>query len=185
MSIRASRRRQPFRLAMRFAIGWVMVCAAFAGPLQASPRQLFPQMQKVGSASFGWFFWRAFEAELWSVNGKFSWEQPLALAITYRTDFSADELTAATLEEMERVGVWTRERIATLQEPITQCMVSVSDGDTFMAVSEVDSSVILYLNQKRQCEISGPGIKKAYLGIWLSDRSRFPEGTLDLRGRQQ
>lgn len=141
-------------------------------------------MELVGAASFKWLFWRLFDAELRSSEPSFDWDRPLALVITYRTDFSSEELTQATLDEMRRVTSWETARIEVLREPVARCMADVSAGDTFTAVSEDDASVRLYLNRDHRCTLSAPGLKRAYLGIWLSERSRYPEQSLALCGEK-
>lgn len=167
---------------VRFAA--CIACLLWEAPAQgaALSDNKLAGMEKVGAASFSWLFWRLFDAELRSSKSSFDWDRPLALSITYRTNFSSEELTRATLEEIGRVTTWEPSRIEALREPVARCMADVATGDTFTAISEDGASVRLYLNRDYRCTLTAPGLKRAYLGIWLSERSRYPKQSLALRG---
>ena len=43
-------------------------------------------------------------------------------------------------------------------------------------------STTLETGHRINLEKTAPGLKRAYLGIWLSERSRYPKQSLALRG---
>jgi len=138
--------------------------------------------EHIGSGSVGFLFWRFFDAELWGNKGGFDWDSPLALSLTYRTDFTARDLTDSTLEEMARINGWPERRLADFRAEIAPCMANVKPGDRFTAASPHPDRVVLYFNGVRLCELAMPNIRRAYLGIWLSSDSRFPEQSRRLTG---
>ena len=135
-----------------------------------------------GSASVGFLLWQVFDADLWAPDGRFGWDAPLALSLIYRTDFSARELTDSTIEEMERIAGWQPERLAEFRSEIGPCMTDVGDGDRFTAASPEPDRIVLYLNGEQRCELTEAGLRRAYLGIWLSQNSRFPDESRKLIG---
>ena len=165
--------------------GAAMLSQMSTHAMSATPvpvRTVTESLQPVGQTTFRFLFWRYFEAELWTVSGRFDWNEPMALALTYRTDFSAADLTEATVDEMDRVSDWSRAKIEGLRPQIAACMADVDDGDSYLAYSPDANVVELYLNGAHKCRLSAPGIRQAYMGIWLSTRSRFPDKSLALRG---
>jgi hypothetical protein len=166
------------------------IALAFLIPALASANPIRPveidrqgmNLQHAGSGSVGFLFWQFFDADLWATNGRFSWDQPLALSLTYRTDFSARELTDSTIEEMARINGWPKDRLSGFRSEIAPCMSDVSDGDRFTAASPAPDRIVLFLNGDERCDLSMPGLRRAYLNIWLSENSRFPDQSRRLTG---
>jgi len=141
------------------------------------------EQRLVGKSEFQFLFWHFFDAALWTPDGQFDWRQPMTLSLVYRTDFSAEDLTDSTIEEMARVSDWSEERLATFRTEVAPCMTDVDEGDRFTAHSPSTDEIVLYLNGQERCRWQAPGLRQAYIGIWLSERSRFPEKSARLMGR--
>lgn len=169
---------------------WTTIAAALLLPMLAAANPMRPaelgqmsaEMEHVGSSSVGFLFWDAFDANLWAPEGRFSWERPAALSLTYRTDFSKRKLTDSTIKEMKRIAGWKPERLADFRANIAPCMSDVVAGDRFTAASPTPDRIVLYLNGEQRCDLTEPGLRRAYLGIWLSQNSRFPDESRKLMG---
>ncbi len=167
-----------------------VIAAALLLPVLAAANPMRPaeldrqgmDLEHAGSGSVGFLFWQFFDADLWATGGRFSWEKPSALSLTYRTEFSARELTESTIEEMARINGWPEERLTAFRADIAPCMSDVSDGDRFTAASPSPDRIVLYLNGSERCDLSMPGLRRAYLNIWLSQNSRFPDQSRKLTG---
>ena len=176
-----------FLAAIITAVSTLMaVSLPIAGPASASPppevAAAIPDAKPVGRATFSLLFWDLFEGSLWSNDGSFSWEAPLALSLTYNTDFTAEELTDQTIDELDRLTNWSKVDLATFRSTIAPCMANVGSGDRFTALSAGADTVQLFLNGKAKCQLNQPGLRRAYLQIWLSEDSRFPSKSRQLTG---
>lgn len=167
-----------------------IIAAALLLPMLAAANPIRPaeldrqgnELEHAGSASVGFLIWRFFDANLWAPGGRFGWDRPSALTLTYRTDFSARELTDSTIEELERIAGWSPDRLADFRSDIAGCMADVGDGDRFTAASPEPDRIVLYLNGEQRCDLTEIGLRRAYLGIWLSQNSRFPDESRKLIG---
>tara|TARA_R110002096_G_scaffold13392_4_gene47572 strand:- start:328 stop:834 length:507 start_codon:yes stop_codon:yes gene_type:complete len=164
----------------------VLIGLALPGALAAAmPQEVttaLPQAKPVGSAKVSFLFWRVFEANLWSDADEFSWQRPLALSLVYRRDFSAQELTDSSIQEMDRLTDWSRQDLATFRTDLAPCMANVGDGDRITAVGRSEDSVEIYLNGQQRCSLEQPGLRRAFFSIWLSQNSKFPEQSRQLLG---
>jgi hypothetical protein len=151
----------------------------------AEVRAAIQAPQPVGQATFSWLFWDLFDGSLWSNGGKFSWDQPFALTLTYRTDFSARELTDQTMSELDRLTNWSDDTLASFTGEVARCMADVGNGDRFTATGNMPDRVVLYLNGQQRCSLEKPGLRGQFFRIWLSDNSKFPAKSRQLTGRPE
>lgn len=125
----------------------------------------------------------AYEGRLFTEGGiAFAPNSPAALELVYRRAFSAAQLARATRSELERLypGAGGIEvSIAAIQT----CFRDVDDGDSYMAISQSPDSLALWLNGTQTCRLTQPGIGQRFLSIWLSDESRYPRLSRQLRGQ--
>ena len=176
---------------MRRRLAAIILAAAlpFAGsaPLAATeiPAEVRAAIQTpkpVGQATFTWLFWDLFDGALWSADGNFTWEKPFALTLTYRTNFSAQELTEQTISELDRLTNWSDETLASFTGEVARCMADVGDGDRFTATGTIPDRVVLYLNGRQRCSLEKPGLRSQFFRIWLSGNSKFPAKSRQLTG---
>lgn len=144
-----------------------------------------PAPQAVGQATFTWLFWDLFDGALWSADGRFSWSAPFALTLTYRTGFSAEELTDQTIGELDRLTDWPEATLASFRGEVARCMADVGAGDRFTATGTAEDRVALYLNGERRCTLEKPDLRGHFFRIWLSEDSQFPERSRQLTGRRE
>ena len=139
----------------------------------------------VGQATFSWLFWDLFDGSLWSTDGRFAWDKPFALTLTYRTDFSAQELTDQTMSELDRLTNWSDDTLASFTGEVARCMADVRNGDRFTATGAIPDRVVLYQNGQQRCSLEKPGLRGQFFRIWLSDNSKFPAKSRQLTGRPE
>lgn len=170
---------------LAFALLMTAGGAAVAREAPSEVQAAIPAPQPVGQATFTWLFWDLFDGALWSADGRFSWDEPFALTLTYRTDFSAEELTDQTIGELDRLTNWPDETLAALRGEVARCMADVGEGDRFTATGAAADRVVLYLNGQQRCALEKPGLRSNFFRIWLSEDSQFPERTRQLTGRRE
>ncbi len=167
-------------------IGTLVLGLTAAAPAVAEkPPELVgaPEAQtKVGETAFRVMFWTVFDASLWSANPSFDWTSPFALSLTYARDFTAEQLTEKTVEEMARLSRRPESAFYDFGKTFNACVSDVGEGDRITAVSRGPDTARLYLNGDMRCELEAPGLRESFFGIWLSRDSLFPEATAKLIG---
>lgn len=135
----------------------------------------------LGEARYSLLAWPVFDAQLWSQHSAFSWQHPFALSLTYQRDFRGDNLVARSLRGItERTGDPPSDRLAAL---LHTCFDDVRVGDRFTGVSLDENRARFYLNARQTCEISWPGFRRVFFGIWLDGRGADRDFSSRLIGR--
>lgn len=157
-----------------------------AFPAWASPSEVeraLPGAQKTGEASFQLLGIRLFNAEAYAPGGAFSWEQPFALALTYERSAQQSTLLNRTISEMGRRGAGNARALAPLRTQLERCFPNIARGDRVTGVSTGPNTARFYHNGTQRCEVSWPGFRRAFFGIWLDGRDgRAAQLSAQLRG---
>lgn len=157
---------------LRSALAAVALTLA-ALPAWASPNEVsraLPGAEKVGEASYSVLSVRLFNAELYAGNGRFSWERPFALTLTYDRSARASMLINRSIREMSSRGAGNAARLAPLRAQLERCFTDVDSGDRFTGVSTGAETAVFYLNGAQRCEVRWPNFRRHFFGIWLAGR---------------
>lgn len=137
---------------------------------------------RLGSASFRWLGVTIYDATLYTQSSKsFSWSQPLALELIYKTGVSGKKLAGSAVIEISRLEGKPADHQQFMSK-LRSCFRDVKRGDRYIAVSPSQNRVDLSLNGRRTCSVTHPGARERFLGIWLSPKSRAPRLSRRLRG---
>ncbi|WP_192965656.1 chalcone isomerase family protein [Phycobacter azelaicus] len=163
----------------------IATAATLLGPAAASANlRTYGLMQPVelGTATLRWLGIAVYRARLHTDGANsFDWSRPLALEIEYFRSIDREDLTESTRSEIERIE-GAKADLDTLIGKLGTCFRNVGKGDVFTAVSVTPDSMALYLNGERTCNIRHAGVRKRFLGIWLSENSRCARLSAELRG---
>lgn len=139
--------------------------------------------ERLGSVTIRYLGVAMYDAELFTSGGAaFRWQDPMALRLTYRRGFSADQLTDATMQELTRISGQSASD-ARLRANLASCYSDVSKGDSITAASTGPNTLSIWLNGAKVCDISAPGIQKRFFGIWLAPESRVARLGPQLKGQ--
>ncbi|WP_175561504.1 chalcone isomerase family protein [Vibrio aerogenes] len=138
----------------------------------------------VGKANLRWFIFHVYTSELRSENGRFyENKQPvvqnLALQITYHRDIDAKDLLAATQEQWLHLG-YNKADIGLWSQVLSDIFPSVSEGDELSFVIENQQGTFYY-RKSSQADwqllgaIHEPSFSDAFLSIWLSPATEYPQ----------
>lgn len=171
--------------ARRSAFGALLALAVFSHPGMALARH--PEVvaelgepRKLGDARYQVLAWSIFDAELWATQPSFSWDQPFALSLTYQRDVRESSIVTRSVNGMaDRVRIASPERLTAL---LQTCFTDVRAGDRFTGVSLDEDRARFYLNGRQTCEMSWPGFRRAFFGIWLDGRGDDPAFSARLTG---
>ncbi|WP_170326267.1 hypothetical protein [Ruegeria arenilitoris] len=136
-----------------------------------------PQLR--GTATFRYLGLPLYDAQLFTPGGAaFSWKQDFGLQLQYRRNVSQKALVNSTLDEMQRIG-----RAAPVRDQLQTCFKAVNKGDRYLAVSEGPNKVSFWLNGRKTCTMSYPGIKRSFMSVFLGENTRSAAFTQRLRGQ--
>jgi len=193
---------RPPLIASGGAVGYVFalvmtVCVVLAGsssattaqtdsPHLAVPAEIASSLRAAaqrGSAKVRWLGIPIYSARLFTANAApFSWSQPFALELAYDRSFKRDRLVYASGKELERLEGDQADHPDILSK-LQDCYRTVSPGDRFVAFGAQKDRVDFLFNGRKTCELRHPDIRKRLLSIWMSDQSRDPKLSSQLRGQ--
>jgi hypothetical protein len=151
--------------------------AVLAQPL---PWQNF---NRVGQATLKFLFWSVYDADLFSAAESFdvSADNPFALSLTYRRDFTAEQLVEETQRQWQAMGVNAR---ASWVSQLRELLPDVGKADTITLYVDGNTSTF-FLNQTRLGTIADAGFSKSFAAIWLSEKTTRPYFRQQLLGIEQ
>lgn len=150
-----------------------LAIVGFAAPAWANPAEVatsMPRAQKVGEASYHLLAIHLFDAELYADGGAFSWERPFALTLTYERGARQSTLINRSISEMSGRGAGNARSLAPLRTQLERCFPDIARGDRVTGVSTGPNTARFYHNGAQRCEVSWPGFRRAFFGIWLDGR---------------
>ncbi|MBE1273436.1 chalcone isomerase family protein [Enterovibrio baiacu] len=141
----------------------------------------------VGNATLTWGFWKIYDSELRTPNGKYVSEssEPLALVITYSRDIDAEDLLDATVEQWEHLG-YSKKQIDSWLPSMKGVWPNVKEGDRLIYVLSNQTGQFFYqaLNEaaKPTGSLREAVLAEAFANIWLSPDTAYPTLRLALIG---
>lgn len=139
--------------------------------------------ERLGSVTIRYLGVAMYDAELFTPSGSdFRWQAPMALRLTYRRGFSADQLTDATMQEIIRIS-GNRSDDTRLRADLAACYSDVRKGDRITATSTGPDTLAIWLNGRKVCALAITGIQKRFFGIWLAPESRVARLGPQLKGQ--
>ncbi len=173
------KKNSPFLPQPKLAATLVSLVLLAPGGLAASP--VFGALNDAelrGSATFRYLGFPIYDAQLFTPGGTpLNWSQDFGLELRYRRNLSKKALVNSTLDEMKRIG-----RAAPVRSQLDVCFDAVRKGDRYLAISQGPNKVGFWLNGRKVCTMSYPGIKRSFMSIFLGDNTRSASFTRTLRG---
>ncbi|MDA7965384.1 hypothetical protein [Ruegeria sp.] len=132
----------------------------------------------LGSSTFRFLGLPIYDARLYTPGGApFNWSEDFGLELTYRRNIKKMALIDSTLEEMDRQG-----NSLPIRSELESCFQTITPGDRYLAISQGPDRVSYWFNGKMACTIAHRGIKRAFMSIFLGDRTRSASFTRQLKG---
>lgn len=125
-----------------------------------------------GQGVLGFLWFEAYRAALWA-PGPWSYEEPFALSITYKMNFTAAELIDRTIIEMQRVHAATE---AEAMRPFLQkALPPVAKGDRLTALYTPPATTAFYKNGTLIATVTDANFASMFFNIWLGAETSEPE----------
>ena len=136
----------------------------------------------ISDVPFTWLGLKLYDASLYTPSGAaFSWQNPMAIELTYARKLPRAKLVNATRDELKRLEGSRADHPAILAD-LNRCLRDVTRGDRFTAVARNAASVALFFNGTKTCKLTQASIGKRFLNIWLSENSRSSAASRKLKG---
>lgn len=144
-----------------------------AGPAAAKPSELkglVSSARPAGCADYRFLVFNLYRAELWSDARRLPGEE-YALTLTYRSDFTREELVETSIEEMARISGRRESAFGAVRKQLNSVFRAVKPGDRFTAYRESAGRVRFYRNGRS----TGALTREAdlFMSIWLGPKTRF------------
>ena len=144
---------------------------------QGSDSAPLPGTVLVGQGTMRFFGLEVYQARLW-VSPSFTPEryadQPLALALTYQRNFTAQAIAKRSIEEMRRVAPFSPEQAERWQTALQAALPDVKPGDTLTGIYQPGSGATFRLGPRVVGEVADPEFARLFFGIWLSPNTSEP-----------
>lgn len=159
---------------------WVTVLSvmvAFPALANTKPAELTGVIQSdepVGKGALNKLFFHVYDASLWSDSDTWSYATPSALSVTYRMNFSADEIIDRSIEEMQAIRALAPETEKTYRTWLNASIPDIAEGDRITALYNAKGKLSFYHNGTLTHAVNNTSFAKAFLDIWLSAKTSEP-----------
>ena len=146
-------------------------------PVQGSETTPLPGTVLAGQGTMRFFGLEVYQARLWVSPGfapERYGEQPLALALTYQRNFTAQAIAKRSIEEMRRVAPFSAEQAERWQAALQAALPDVKPGDTLTGIYSPGGGVVFRMGGKVVGEVADPEFARLFFGIWLSPNTSEP-----------
>ncbi|HSF94754.1 MAG TPA: chalcone isomerase family protein [Thermohalobaculum sp.] len=146
------------------------------GTASASPvelRGVVDTERPRGCSDYSFLLWDFYRAELWSDAQQLPGDE-FALALTYRSAFTRDELVQASIDEMTRISGRSESSLADARREMEQGFRDVAVGDRITALRTSANELRFYLNGAETGTMTRD--VDLFLAIWLGPKSRHKDG---------
>jgi hypothetical protein len=167
---------------MRISLLLFSLLFVLAGVAHAYSQPKPGNMTTVGEATLKVFWFEIYDARLDSLTGQYSQaDQPMSLELTYKRDISRKDLLDETAKQWRRQGL-SADQFTPWLALLTDIWPDIRKQDSLMFYQDDQSNGHFYLNDRFIGSVNEPGFSQAFLAIWLSENSAFPELSRSLRG---
>lgn len=160
-----------------------MLTAALALILSFSAFASTPwaQWQQVGRATLTWGPFEVYHSSLLTPGGKYEAQKwPQALVIDYLRSIDREELTKATEEQWQKLGIDSEAQKNGWLEAVEKTWPDVSNGSqiVFLATEKGGQFYSRAPNSVMTAPVGdtfSPAFRDAFLAIWLSPATQYPD----------
>lgn len=138
-------------------------------------------LSKVGETRLRVYFFRVYDATLFTASGAYPDEQETALQLNYLRDIRAQQLIDTTRDEWNKLGYSVDAVAEAWLAQLGQIWPDVSQGDCLIA-RHVDQQIRFYNDQGLLGAIDDQNFAERFLAIWLSEQSSFRRNRDELVG---
>jgi Chalcone isomerase-like len=129
---------------------------------------------QVGKGSHSYFGLKVYLVTPWAKSARWNPEEPHALDLESNRAISKDQLTAAGMDEMIRLGAGTPDQLQAWRKEMERVLPSVNRGDQLVVFCAPNHKTFFFYNGDDRGEIDDPAFGAAFFSIWLDPRTKNP-----------
>ncbi|RUO31686.1 hypothetical protein CWE12_01430 [Aliidiomarina sedimenti] len=141
-------------------------------------------LEKVGETRLRVYFFKVYDAVLYTDSGNYPEDQSLALELSYLRDIEARQLVDTTRDEWQSLGYSMGQREEAWLETLSEIWPDVADGDCLLAYAGEQEGVRFYNAEGELGGIDDDEFKQRFFAIWLSEDSSFRRNRDELTGER-
>lgn len=153
----------------------------FANSDESAQSVQLGQLQPVGSASLKVLWFNVYDARLLTSNGVFEEGKSAALELVYLRDIRKKNLLQETRKQLE--NKLDPDIMEQGLQQLDDIWPDIKKQDSLMFYLENANSGHFFYNSEQIGQVNVPGFAAAFLDIWVSEESKYPELAAQLTGR--
>lgn len=175
-----------------FFIGTTVQAQSVDGDSGMLSNTEWQQWKTVGEAQLTWFVFDIYTSRLTTPDGEYKVSadvspHPFALEINYQRDISKQQLLDATDEQWQKLGFNQSFRQQWISN-LTSLFPEIKKGDVLTYLTDGKEGVLIYRQAGQQRHqtlgyVKDEGLNDAFLSIWLSPQTEYPQLRKQLIGQ--
>jgi hypothetical protein len=129
----------------------------------------------VGAGRMIYLFWSLYDATLIAPGGKFNYNQPFALTLSYLRPFEGRSIADTSAEEIRRQGKASEIKIAAWHDQMRRIFPSVEKQSTITGVYLPGEGAQFYHDGQYAGTITDADFARLFFDIWLGPDTRAPD----------
>jgi len=133
-----------------------------------------PNATVQGQSRLTMYFFKVYDATLFSPMGQYQEEQPFALSLAYLRDLDGKDIAERSIDEMRDLGYRDTTMLAQWLVEMEIAFPDIKEGDVLTGVVDKQQHTTFYFNGQQRHTISDPLFTKAFFAIWLAEGTSQP-----------
>ena len=156
-------------------------CLLLLLSVEVSGQTLPQNWQRIGEADLSVLWFDVYNAELLSPDGRYSGiNSPLVLKLNYRRNISKLDLLEETQKQIEKFAPTDQTDLWLTK--LSQIWPDIRKGDQLAFWIDQNNTGHFFYNERFIGSFKDPAFSDAFIQIWLSDNSSYPNLAKQLRG---
>lgn len=137
-------------------------------------KDVVPNATVQGQSRLTVYFFKVYDATLFSPKGTYTPEQPFALRLAYLRDLDGKDIAERSIDEMRDLGYRDTTQLAQWLVEMELAFPDIKEGDVLTGVVDEQQHTTFYFNSKKRHVISDPLFTEAFFAIWLAEGTSQP-----------
>ena len=153
--------------------------SAFAAEKPSELEGVIKSEAPAGCSSFSFLLWDLYDGALWTDASTLPGDH-YALSLTYKSEFSTEELVNSSIEEMSRMSGRSKGDLQAARDQLAGIFPGVQEGDRITALRTSAQKLDFFFNGKNiGTQTTDVDL---FMAIWLGPDSRDSDGRAALMG---
>lgn len=144
-----------------------------------------PNAQKIGEGRLSFLFWDVYDATLYAPDGRWRFDKPFAISVSYLMELSKEEIAELSIEEIREQGYDNEDKLVKWRRDMENLFPDVGEGTILTGVRNAQGHAIFYRDGELLGVVRDKEFAARFFGMWLDETTTIPELRLELLGMEQ